>query len=395
MVSGKRLYVLRTFLIFLVVLCSAGISAWVVFDLPQPVFAETGEDEDQAGPGDIWRSEELSILGIGMSMGDINGDGENEIVVIDPDTVYVYKYVNDKLVLLNEYQKRIFEMKSVDVAKVRKEGPPRIYVSAQNRATVSSFVLEHRKDRLVPVIEDFGYYVRVIDYPTRGPILLGQNKGMRKIYEGYIHRVKDTGTALSIGQRFGVPMKIPIFGFCIGDFEGNRQPLIAVYDRDDHLRVYRPDGKRLYLSEGYFGGSDIPLRRYGPEERRTDHDSYMDEEKEFFRPRIMSRDLDGDGVYEVLAITHTSATWGVLSRTKMLKEGRVVCLRWNGDAMVKQWETPKIQGMITDFDLGTLPGSSVKRLITLERVKTDWFSFLKSRSKIRAYDLNMLMNSRK
>ncbi len=199
-----------------------------------------------AGPTEkVWRSQELNMLAIGMSCGDIDGDGQNEIAVIDPQRVTVFRLSSDKLVPLAEYSASPLELKSIDVAAIRKQGPARLYVSAQNRGSVSSLVLEYRKGSLIPVIQNIDYFLRVIDYPTQGPILLGQKKGMNRMFEGPVFRMSDKGDELVAHSRFGIPLKIPIFGFTIGDFTGRRTPLIAVYDRNDHLRIYQPDGKKL------------------------------------------------------------------------------------------------------------------------------------------------------
>ncbi len=354
--------------------------------------ADTGGKGERVDP--VWRSQELELHGIGIGVGDVDGDGQNEIVVIDPQTVYLYRTDAQKLTQLAEYTTRILELKSVDVAKVRKQGPARIYVSAQNRGSISSFVLEYRNGKLEPVVTDFPYYLRVIDYPTQGPILLGQQKSVAKYYEGPVLRLADKGDELAEEGRFGIPLKIPIFGFTIGDFEGKRNPLIAVYDRQDHLRVYAPDGKRLYLSQDYYGESDVLLRLAGPEaiEKRVLVNANAIEEVEFFRPRISTLNLPGQSGQELLVISHSSQTRRLLNRTKMLDEGQVVALVWNGDAMDEKWRTPKVDGMVSDFAVDTLPGIPGKRLILLERKKTDWLSFLRSRSQVKTYDLHYVIS---
>ena len=354
-----------------------------------------GSPRTMVGASDkVWRSQELSMLAIGMSCGDIDGDGQNEIAIIGPHTVTAFRFSSGKLVSLAEYSANTLELKSIDVAVIRKQGPARLYVSAQNRGSVSSFVLEYRKGSLVPVIQNIDYFLRVIDYPTRGAILLGQKKGMSRMFEGPVFRMSDKGDELVADSRFGIPLKIPIFGFTIGDFSGRRTPLIAVYDRNDHLRIYQPDGKRLYVSKGFFGGSDVLLRWYGPEKQMGPESRRTESELEdvYFRPRIRSYDLYGDRIYQILAISHSSKTMRFLSRSKMLEEGQVVCLSWNGDALDERWATPKIEGMITDFEVSTLPGLEGTKLLTLERKKTDWLSFLSSKSQVRAYDLKTLLH---
>lgn len=339
----------------------------------------------------VWKGEELSLLAIGLGVGDVDGDGKNDIVVADPSNIYLHRFNAGQMSLVTEYNTGNLEIKSIDVAKIRKQGPARIYVTAQNRGSIASFVLEYRAGSLTPVVQDFAYFLRVINYPTRGPILLGQRKGMSRMYEGPIFTVEDKGNELVAGERFGVPLKIPIFGFTVGDLDGQRKPLIAVYDKEDHLRIYEPSGKRLYVSKSYYGGSDIILRWVGPEvSKDTEKDLSVD--TSYVRPRIMSLDIDKDSRYEILAISHSSKTMRMLSRTKMLEEGRIKGLVWTGDALEEKWSTPKVQGMIADFTVDTLPGLEGPRLITLERKKTDWLAFLRSRSQVRAYDLQSLIS---
>jgi hypothetical protein len=339
---------------------------------------------------DVWRSKDLSILAIGMGIGDVDGDGNNDVVLIGPSTVHLYRFSAGVLTPVTTYDAGSLELKSVDVTKIRKQGPARIYVSAQNRGSIASFVLEYRGGKLSPIISNLDYYLRKVDYPTRGPILLGQRKGLTKIYDGPIFRLEDRGDELVSKGRFGVPLKIPIFGFAIGDFDGTRKPIIAVYDREDHLRLYEPSGKRIYLSQDSYGGSDVVLRLRGHEERDAARDLDVGVEKQYFRPRIAAEDLDHDGVYELLVIAHSSATYRVLANMRMFSEGEVISLVWNGDSFDKQWSTPKVQGMVTDFAVDRLEGFARPRLITVERKKTDWLSFLRSRSQVRAYDLESL-----
>ncbi|HTY21955.1 MAG TPA: VCBS repeat-containing protein [Desulfomonilaceae bacterium] len=353
----------------------------------------SGIERKTSEAGRVWQSEELHILGIGMGVGDVDGDGQNEIVVIDPGHVYLYRVTGDQLTQLAEYSAGTLELKAVDVAKTRKQGPCRIYVTAQNRSSIASFVLEYRNGSLVPVVTDFPYYLRVIDYPTRGPVLLGQQKGLRKVYDGPVYRLADKGNELEVQDRFGIPMKIPIFGFAIGDLEGKHQPLIAAYDKSDHLRVYTPDGKRLYLSRDYYGGSDVILRLAGPEQRarvEATFDNPDGWDEGYCRPRILALGLRGDSVQEILASVHSSTTLRMLSRSKMLDEGQVTALTWNGEALQEKWRSPKLSGMVIDFAVDTLPGIPGRRLIVLERKKTDWLAFLRSRTQIKAYDLESL-----
>ncbi|MGC8657997.1 MAG: hypothetical protein ACP5U1_02890 [Desulfomonilaceae bacterium] len=379
----------RLIILISLILTGFTLSSTVLMAKDEPDSGKKKSSEEK-----VWRSEELSMLAIGLGVGDVTGDGKNAIVVAGPSSVYLYRFSENRMSLLTEYSAGSLEIKSIDVAKIRKNGPARIYVTAQNRGSVASFVLEYKNGSLVPVIENVNYFLRVINYPTHGPILLGQRKGLSTMYDGPIYRMEDNGSSLVAGDRFGVPLKIPIFGFTIGDFEGKKKPLIAVYDREDHLRIYNPAGKRLFVSKSYYGGSDILLRWFGPEViREKSKDLSVD--LVYVRPRIQWWSPSVGDPAQILAITHSSGTMRVLSRTKMFEEGQIVGLIWNGDALDERWTTPKAQGMIVDFCIDSLPGLDGQRLIVLERKKTDWLSFLLSRSQVKIYSLQQVMDEGK
>lgn len=53
----------------------------------------------------VWRSEDLDILGIGLGVGDLDGDGTNELVIISPSTVYVYRVAQGRMDLVTGTQR--------------------------------------------------------------------------------------------------------------------------------------------------------------------------------------------------------------------------------------------------------------------------------------------------
>jgi len=53
---------------------------------------------------------------------------------------------------LAEYSAKALEIKAIDVAKIRKQGPSRIYVTLRIGGIIASFVLEFRNGALVPIV---------------------------------------------------------------------------------------------------------------------------------------------------------------------------------------------------------------------------------------------------
>ncbi len=96
------------------------------------------------------------------------------------------------------------------------------------------------------------------------------------------------------------------------------------------------------------------VRRKERESRTFDNPEASAED--YYRPRVLPTDFrDGSG-QQILVSTHSSKTLRMLSRTKMLEEGQVLALAWNGDVLEEKWRTPKIAGMIIDFARGHMAG---------------------------------------
>ena len=89
-------------------------------------------------------------------------------------------------------------------------------------------------------------------------------------------------------------------------------------------------------------------------------------------------------------VTINGANATQINFTASQQSSHTVALAWNGDVLDEKWKTPKIAGMVIDFSLNAFPGMR-RSLIVLERKKTDWLAFLRSRSQVRAYDLDALI----
>ena len=77
---------------------------------------------------------------------------------------------------------RLFTMfLSVDVGDFNWDGKDEIYVSAEegDAGVATSFVYELAEGRLIKKITGIPWYLRIIDIPDEGPVLIGQRKRRR------------------------------------------------------------------------------------------------------------------------------------------------------------------------------------------------------------------------
>ncbi len=136
-----------------------------------PDFITASQGLDRKG---FWMSPKFSTEFKGLDVGDVNGDGLNEIVVIDNNSVYIYQKEGNELKLLKKISGGTFETYyGVDVADINGNGIPEIFVTNINRTTVESFVIEYRNGNYEVIASKLPYLFRVIN-TTGTPRLLGQ-----------------------------------------------------------------------------------------------------------------------------------------------------------------------------------------------------------------------------
>ncbi len=142
-----------------------------------PLFlrALSGVDSDR-----YWRSPRIEGTITALSVGDIDLDGKNELVVCLPDRIRVYRLDGQTFGLVTEFKNGppghyLF----VDIADIDGDGRPEVFVSSIYNGLVNSFVLvwAPQGGGLAMKVKDLDYYLRVQPNPLgKGNILWGLAK---------------------------------------------------------------------------------------------------------------------------------------------------------------------------------------------------------------------------
>ncbi len=300
----------------------------------------------------------------GLDIGDVDGDGKNELVVMDKNNLYVFKYDGEKLKLIQKIEQGSeHNFLTLDVADLNHNGHAEIIVTSVVEDDVRSFILEYEEGKFKKITEKAGWFFRVLNHPKEGPILLGQQRGGEGLPVDPIYRMVWKKKSFEKGPKMKFPakMKFPerswptmpemmIFGFTMADIRGKGKAEVIALDRFDRLNILSEDGKDNWMSGDRFGGTT----NFYDTKKKADlafRPSDAPPWRVFIPGRILVRDLNRDGIPQII-INKSELSSGKLSeRVRTYEKGEIQGLVWEEDGLMADWKTREIKGYIADYQI--------------------------------------------
>jgi TolB-like protein len=331
----------------------------------------------------FWKSKNFPAVINGLALGDVYGDGKIETVVALGNEVNVIRTANNRIY---ETQKVAESGKNnilaVDVADINGNGYAEIFVTALNvqRRGPKSFVLEYNGQKMARITDDSSWYYRVTQLGERGDVLLSQKQGSGGVYSGRIYEMAWQHPGYGTQQQIRTSGKTNLMGFTVGDIREKGLATAVAFSDTDHLRLIDPSGVEIWKGSERLGGSphyslipmtehgNVPLRRYLP-------------------MRLRVRDLDGDGIQEVIVVKNYEMSGNMLDQFRKFTDAHIETLSWDGIGLASKWKTRKISGYIGDFDIGDFDNDGRDELVAGVILKTGSMVFTSAKSTIIAYEL--------
>ncbi len=307
----------------------------------------------------FWMSQKILTEFKGMDVGDVNGDGLNEVVVIDKNNVYIYQKAGNELKLLEKIPGKSYDnYLAVDVADINKDGVKQIFVTSLNNTLLDSFVLEFKNGKYVKIASDIRWFLRVLDTPSGVPILIGQGYGFDKPFDTPIHEIVWRDGKYVDDQKMKIPLGLSIYGLTIDNLgTGSSGEKIIALDELDYLCIFEKTTKPLtrmftfgfsnndliWRSDDVFGGSNNyfeNIDKTRPEEN---------EKSAFVNLRIHTYDTNKDGKKEIIIVKNLSSVGRVFKHLKLFTSSEIYNLEWDGMGMAENWRTKKINGYVADY----------------------------------------------
>jgi len=198
---------------------------------------------------------------VDFDVGDLNGDGKNEYILIDHYRVMVYKLKKGKLKKIGQMKadKEFDHFLGVDVGDINRNGRDEIFVTNQKEDSLESFALERQpgKKGFKHVWKDANLYFRIIRPFGAKPTLLSQSPGIETPFMGPIKKVVFKNRRYIQGRKLNTPdiygTHFILYGLTQTDLSGNKMKDTVILDDKYHLRVYNSKGKVVVKSEDYYG----------------------------------------------------------------------------------------------------------------------------------------------
>ncbi|MFH2218625.1 MAG: FG-GAP-like repeat-containing protein [Pseudomonadota bacterium] len=355
----------------------------------------------------FWKSRNFKENLRGLAVGDVDGDGKNETVLISSQSILIYRFENGQFLKIKEIpgEKGLANI-GVDVADIKQDGRAEIFVTchrwnetdidprlARDNVSLASFVLEWDGQDFVPIAQGENWYFRVYDHPQRGTLLLGQNAGSHELFRPGIHELAWVGGSYVSQSRVTLPKDArvfsdaSIFGMAMGDLTNSGNETLLTFDPEDRLRLYTFSGEQEWKSIDRYGGSENFL--LATREVEGNEGAKSPRIRKYLSPRILAADLDKDGKTEVVVVKNNALTGRFFRDYRRYDGIQFESLSWNGLGMAENWHTRQVSGYCSDYALGDVDNDGEPELVAVVvsrrgSVVTD------AKSAVIAYNLGIL-----
>lgn len=281
-----------------------------------------------------------------IASGDLDGDGETELVAAGGRTIFFYKVKGNEVVPFPPtriVRDTGHHLLNVEVLDADGDGKPEVFVTDLVADRLRSFVLRYRDGAFEAVATDIPWYIVVLGEEGGRPVLAGQKAGFEDIFSRGASYLRYEGGKVTEGKSVGLPLEDGIFGLRAAKVGSDGRYLYI--DADEHLRLLDGKGKTLSKTKEYFGrGVDHVTR--GPVPR-----SEVSPKQTWIRGRILPL---GGAPESPWLLTRQAEGATVMKESRNFSNSRIVVGRYDGTSFSVRAASDPTDHMITD--VAVLPG---------------------------------------
>jgi len=295
--------------------------------------------------------------------GDLEGTGRLQYVFSDGSRLHIYQEGpagwREVWTETTDYAASEMQLLNLDIADINNDGKQEIFATGMLNGAVVSYVIESR-DGVFKRVADMHGFLRVIKYPRKGSILIGQSYDPAKFYAGQPKEYVWSNGRYVAGPEFSLPPGVGLYGFMLADM-GEADHFLVALDDAERLRVYSK-GILIWKSEETYPTVGVTIKKpvTGLDEMFSKTAAEDDKAQLVKIPgRIFAMDVNNDGKDEIMLPKNSGATF-----LTGHKAADLYGLGWNGTRMEVRWNIKDLPGAVLDYQVVRLQtGAQVLTLL--------------------------------
>lgn len=316
--------------------------------------ANIAAPQEVSGVSGASKSPPIKVEAQALDVGDLNGDGIDEIVFASDYGIFIYQRFSNSFKELSSIAfKRSLRVLTLTLADLDKDGCKEIYISAADEDKPLSYGLTLKEGNLDFIFKQAPWYIKTINLPGEGWTLLGQQAGKKRLLAPAVYRLDRRGTELQAGEKLVLPKDANLFNFLIADLDGDQRSEISLIDAKGYINVFIPDGQLLWKSKKKYGDGE---KTFGSSKFVGDSDYTLqfDWERMPIPARLVGADINGDGITDIVVNRNLSRPSEFFEDMESEPVGSIHGLTWTGSALRELWHIDDFAGYIADYQMQPL-----------------------------------------
>lgn len=318
-----------------------------------------------------WISNILPFEGRGMAYGDVNGDGQKEIVIVDLKHVYVFEFTKGQVRLLQNYTGAENDaFIRVYTKDLNGDGKEEILVSNINRGQGASFALELVAGEFKELVKNSPWIIKVLNWSGEN-IIIGEPFNGKLVEYHDLRRLKMEDGKLKDAGKFEAPSEVGIYGVQSFKSQNTEAEQLLYLTPSGYLKIYEIESgnkfKKKWSSSERFGGSANFLRL-----PQTDMFNEVTNEFTYFNVEPVTW-MGSDAYGSIMAPKNDDFLRNMIGTRPVVKNTWFTKLHWQDIGMREVFSTRKIDGYFADNLKVQLPWESQPKLLGLLWVRDKGF----------------------
>ena len=338
------------------------------------------------------RSQALPFAAVGMEIADVNGDGKNEVIILDDHKVLVFEWGPERMKQLGEYQLPMTEdALTVRAMDVNGDKAAEIIVTMfdAEHTMPRGIILSFKGGQFSVLADRVPYYLNVIKMPPFDrPTFIGQRGDSGKIFStAGIFEMILTGNSVSPGTKINLPSDANALNFAwLPGSKGDVDKLV-VLDKTERIAIFSNKLSPMGHTDEKYSGSSIGIENQ-MNMPGLGRDDVLIPRMYHIPLRMLPVDLEGRGEWTLLVNKPISVAAQFFDRYRFFPEGEIHDMFWDGVGLNLLWKTRRIKGSVVDFNVGDVANDGSQYLVVCINTHPGAMGFSKRRTVVLAYPLD-------